>query len=507
LIRNSTEKGYFTLTAKCAIGIIHTRIHFNGDGYEFSSKEGDVFSSLHDLVQHYMDNPDHLQTAEGVALNLKYPMPEDTPTRERWFHGSISGHDAQQILQKSTIKEGSFLVRDSRSEPGSFAFAIKIKQDKPITHVKIRQNLKNRFQLEPQDNTNQVEKDFATLDELVENYKSHGLVDKDMNLIKFSIPVPTTRVLASEIGVRITELEKSKGRGGYFEEFQKLQEYEAKLKNTLPSVPEGKKSHNMAKNRYRNIVPYDDHRVTIGPEKDYINASYIPHIDISMRDGKKYISTQGPIPDTIRDFWRMIYYENAPVIVMTALAIESARKKCEEYWPKRPGIEGRERHGDLEVELIEERKDRESFIVRKMVLEYQNQRKIVTQYQFLKWPDFDVPNNPGEVLEFLGIVHNKYMEVPQPARGPIVVHCSAGIGRSGAFIVCDMICDQIRKTGQSTHIDIKNTVQHCRMHRPGMVQTEGQYTFIYKALEVQMDSLTQRQNLAPISTPPIVPPR
>merc|ERR1739838_1023694 len=330
---------------------------------------------------------------------------------------------------------------------------------------------------------------------------SHGLVDRDLNLIKFSIPVPTTGVLASALGVRITELEKSSQNNGYFEEFKNLQEYEAKLKNTLPSLPEGKKSHNMAKNRYRNIVPYDDHRVTIGPERDYINASYIPHIDPSMREMKKYISTQGPIPDTIRDFWRMVYYENAPIIVMTALAIESHRKKCEEYWPKTEGQT--ENHGDLSVELIQEKHDRDSFIVRRMVLEYKGERRIVTQYQFLKWPDFDVPQNPGEVLEFLGIVHNKYMEVDQTRRGPIVVHCSAGIGRSGAFIVCDMICDLIRKTGQSTHIDIKNTVQHCRKHRPGMVQTEGQYTFIYKALEVQMDSLTQRQNLAPLSTPPI----
>jgi len=163
-------------------------------------------------------------------------------------------------------------------------------------------------------NANILKKDFVTLDDLVDNYKNHGLVDKDLNLIKFSIPVPSTGFRAVDFPGRISELEKSRGlQSGYFEEFKNLQEYEAKLKNQWPSFSEGKKTHNMAKNR-----------VTIGPEYDYINALYIPHIDPTC--SKRYISTQGPIPDTIYDFWRMVYYENVPIIVMTALAIESARK-------------------------------------------------------------------------------------------------------------------------------------------------------------------------------------
>lgn len=497
LIRKSQgQAGAYTLTAKCESGIVHIRIHFNGDGFEFTSKAGQDFPSLPELVEHYMENRDQLVTNEGIPLILRYPCtdPSYGPTNQRWYHGNISGKDAEQILNGKQIKPGSFLVRDSRSTPGSFAYSIKYGD--VIKHVKINQNLDNKFQLEPDGTGNLRPKEFSKLEDLVEHYKEFGMVDTATSLIRPAIPVPTSGMLAEHIYQRNHVLGGGDARG-YTEEFLELQQFEARFKNRNKK-PIGKSDQNMKKNRYRNIVPYDLHRVPLGPQHDYINASYIHHIDPKENEKpnpKKYISTQGPLPNTIEDFWRMIYDEKAPIIVMTALTVETDRKKCEEYWPKADCVL---KTGSFELELLDERfcgdqgsADGAVYCIRKIEIRCGSDIREVDQYQFLQWPDFDVPKNPADVLEFLEIVSKHYEESSQnPATsGPMVVHCSAGIGRSGAFIVCDMIAEKIRKYGPQTLINIKNTVQHCREHRPGMVQTEDQYKFIYRAIEHHIESL------------------
>lgn len=487
LIRKSEGKsGAYTLTAKCESGVVHTRIHFNGDGFEFTSKAGEVFPSLPDLVEHYMENKDQLVTNDGIPLLLKNPLtdPSSGPTSQRWYHGNISGKDAETILNQHSHQPGSFLVRDSRSAPGAFAYSIKT-EGNIIKHVKINKTLINKFQLDqPDENGTGVAKQFDNLEELVDHYKEFGMVDTATSLIRPDIPVSTSGILAEHIYQRNTVLASGKGSTGYSEEFLELQQFEARFKNKSKK-PFGKTDENMKKNRYRNIVPYDTHRVPLGPNSDYINASYVKHYD--QKSKKKYISTQGPLPNTITDFWRMIYDECSPVIVMTALTVETARKKCEVYWPETKGHPIV--YDQFQLELIEERNVKNIYKVRKIELRTENETREIDQYQFLKWPDFDVPENPDDVLMFLQEVSNQYEEAFVHLSGPMVVHCSAGIGRSGAFIVCDMICDLIKKNGHQSIINIQDAVKHCREHRPGMVQTEDQYRFIYRAIEHHVNKI------------------
>ncbi|XP_017473137.1 PREDICTED: tyrosine-protein phosphatase corkscrew isoform X2 [Rhagoletis zephyria] len=207
---------------------------------------------------------------------------------------------------------------------------------------------------------------------------------------------------------------------------------------------------------------------------------------------KVYIATQGCLPTTIVDFWNMIWQENTRVIVMTTKEIERNRSKCAKYWPD----EGQCRQfGPAKIQCLSESKTSD-YTLREFIFSWRDKpERRIYHYHFQVWPDHGVPQDPGCVLNFLQDVNTKQSQLTLAGEkpGPICVHCSAGIGRTGTFIVIDMILDQIDRYGLDTEIDIQRTIQMLRSQRSGLVQTEAQYKFVYYAVQHYIQTLIQRK--------------
>ncbi|KAM5148665.1 receptor-type tyrosine-protein phosphatase F isoform 2-T5 [Mantella aurantiaca] len=230
---------------------------------------------------------------------------------------------------------------------------------------------------------------------------------------------------------------------------------------------------NKPKNRYANVIAYDHSRVILTsvdgvPGSDYINSNYID----GYRKQNAYIATQGPLPETFTDFWRLVWEQRSSTIVMMTRLEEKSRVKCDQYWPGR----GSETYGMIQVTLLDT-VELATYTVRTFAL-YKNgssEKREIRQFQFMAWPDHGVPEYPTPILAFLRRVKACN---PQDA-GPTVVHCSAGVGRTGCFIVIDAMLERVKleKT-----VDIYGQVTCMRSQRNYMVQTEDQYVFIHEAL-------------------------
>ncbi|XP_017064668.1 tyrosine-protein phosphatase corkscrew isoform X2 [Drosophila eugracilis] len=211
---------------------------------------------------------------------------------------------------------------------------------------------------------------------------------------------------------------------------------------------------------------------------------------------KTYIATQGclltPQVNTVTDFWNMVWQENTRVIVMTTKEYERGKEKCARYWPD----EGRsEQFGPARIQCVTENSTSD-YTLREFLVSWRDQpARRIFHYHFQVWPDHGVPADPGCVLNFLQDVNTRQSQLAQAGEkpGPICVHCSAGIGRTGTFIVIDMILDQIVRNGLDTEIDIQRTIQMVRSQRSGLVQTEAQYKFVYYAVQHYIQTLIARK--------------
>jgi len=250
------------------------------------------------------------------------------------------------------------------------------------------------------------------------------------------------------------------------------------------------------KNRYMNVRPIDATRVKLSHSGalggDYINANYVTgwHADPA------YICTQGPIPGTIHDFWRMVWEESVGVIMMVTKEIEGGKMKCHKYWPDENGSI---QCGTLEVLYREYDTSDPDVDIRRVTLRssiFNESREVVTM-QMKSWPDQGVPRTPAT---FLQLVHNMRDQQAQAAargqNGPIVVHCSAGIGRTGTLIAVDI---SMRRLLASGNIDMLSTVNHIRQQRAGAVQTIAQYHFCYQAMRefVELNGVQPVESAAP----------
>ena len=448
------------------------------------------------------------------------------PTTERWFHGSISGETAERLLRDKGVN-GSFLVRESKSKIGDYVLMFRTSQA-VLAHVKIRIN-NNKFDV-------YGGKEFNSLTELVEHYKRNPMVLNNGIVVNMKHPLNATCITALDIDARINELSResseNNGKGGFWEEFEYIQHQECKV---LFNRKIGQEDRNMLKNRYRNILPYDYTRVIVNKpisfrnnnensqsinesnsfssndntdgatttniDSDYINASYIKLVEdcttISPRtkpvpNSKIYIATQGPLPNTVNDFWWMVWQERSDCIVMMTKEVERGKNKCYRYWPT---IEQRLLQcGPIEVKILSEvnRKaleddyTRREFEIKYVGDENNDSRAVrsVVHYQYHAWPDQHTPSNPASILSFLQDINSC------PPNGPMIAHCSAGIGRSGALIVIDMLIDQLKHYGLSYEIDIQHIVKVARAQRSGLVQTEAQYKFIYLAIQSYIRAFT-----------------
>ncbi|XP_043556947.1 receptor-type tyrosine-protein phosphatase alpha isoform X2 [Chiloscyllium plagiosum] len=253
--------------------------------------------------------------------------------------------------------------------------------------------------------------------------------------------------------------------------------------NALPACPiqatceAASKEENKEKNRYVNILPYDHSRVHLTPvegvpDSDFINASYIN----GYQEKNKFIAAQGPKEETVNDFWRMIWEQNTATIVMVTNLKERKECKCAQYWPD----QGCWTYGNIRVS-VEDMMVLVDYTIRKFCIQQvgdvmnKKPQRLVTQFHFTSWPDFGVPFTPIGMLKFL-----KKVKTCNPSfAGAIVVHCSAGVGRTGTFIVIDAMLDMMHAERK---VDVFGFVSRIRAQRCQMVQTDMQYVFIYQAL-------------------------
>ena len=423
----------------------HIKIQNTGDYYDLYG--GEKFATLAELVQYYQENQGQLKERNGDTIDLKVPLTSIDPTAERWFHGNLSGKDAEKLVLDRG-KNGSFLVRESQSKPGDYVLTVRT--DDKVTHVMIR-STNNKFDVGGGEA-------FDSLSDLIEHYKKNPMVETSGTVVHLKQPFNATRILADSIESRVKILSKenvtNNGKAGFWEEFEFLQQQECKH---LYTRKEGQKSENRIKNRYKNILPFDYTRVVLRdrtdvdpnvPGYDYINANiiavstlveqihlvfcYLLSIVVSNMtvlhdnqneedDSKKhYIATQGPLSVTINDFWWMIWQENSKVNVMITKEVERAKNKCARYWPDIPG-ETKE-YGRLKVQTLVEKQCPDYTLREFQVTDTKTEEtRILFQYHFTAWPDHGVPSDPGCVLNFLQEVNMKQEQV-QPA-GPIIVHC------------------------------------------------------------------------------------
>ncbi|XP_063153847.1 receptor-type tyrosine-protein phosphatase F isoform X2 [Candoia aspera] len=307
----------------------------------------------------------------------------------------------------------------------------------------------------------------------------HSIGLKDSLLAHSSDPVEMRRLNYQTPGMRdhppipVTDLADNIDRLKANDGLKFSQEYESIDPGQQFTWENSNLEVNKPKNRYANVIAYDHSRVILTsidgvPGSDYINANYID----GYRKQNAYIATQGPLPETLSDFWRMVWEQRTATIVMMTRLEEKSRVKCDQYWPGR----GTETYGLIQVTLLDT-VELATYTVRTFAL-YKNgssEKRELRQFQFMAWPDHGVPEYPTPILAFL----RRVKACNPPDAGPVVVHCSAGVGRTGCFIVIDAMLERMK---HEKTVDIYGHVTCIRSQRNYMVQTEDQYIFIHEAL-------------------------
>ncbi|KAF4078630.1 hypothetical protein AMELA_G00201110 [Ameiurus melas] len=292
--------------------------------------------------------------------------------------------------------------------------------------------------------------------------------------------------------------------GAYAVEFLKLKRQSTKYRaDKTYSTKVADRQENVKKNRYKDIVPFDHSRVKLSlftskNDTDYINANFIR----GVWGPTEYIATQGPLPHTILDFWRMLWEYNVQVIVMACREFEMGRKKCERYWP--------ETMVDVFVcdpfkIYCESEENKGDYLIRILKVTFNNSSRTLKQLHYMNWPDHGVPDTIPPILEML-----QDMRVFQEQDdAPICIHCSAGCGRTGALCAIDYTWNLLKKQMIPEDFSIYNLVQDMRTQRPSIVQTKEQYELVYRTIQflfekhLQMMGSNSKKKEVLAASPPI----
>uniref|UniRef100_A0AAX7U5H2 Receptor-type tyrosine-protein phosphatase epsilon n=1 Tax=Astatotilapia calliptera TaxID=8154 RepID=A0AAX7U5H2_ASTCA len=271
-------------------------------------------------------------------------------------------------------------------------------------------------------------------------------------------------------------------RIGLEEEFKKL----TNMRIMKENMRTGNLPANMKKNRVLQIIPYDFNRVILSMRRgqeytDYVNASFID----GYRHKDYYIATQGPLQHTVEDFWRMVWEWKCHSIVMLTELQEREQDKCFQYWPTEDSVS----YGDYTVELKGDTLC-ETFSLRDLVLTFvpEKQTRMIRHFHFHGWPEIGIPAEGKGMIDIIAAVQKQQQ---QSGNHPIVVHCSAGAGRTGTFIALSNILERVKAEGL---LDVFQTVKSLRMQRPHMVQTVEQYDFCYRVVQDFVDIFSDYAN-------------
>nr|CAD2156085.1 unnamed protein product [Meloidogyne enterolobii] len=536
----------YTLSIHRGTRVTHVKIVHNPLSKTLRLPSGHDFHSVEAVVQFLEANPKVLTEADGLSIELtkpaQLPIAETVVNvgSDRFFHIATSGHEAEALLKDEPC--GTYLVRESCSNEGEFALSVRSNTDK-VVHVRISHK-NGRFCIVPKDNFRTLAglvENYIRLP-MVQNGGSAVKLKTPLPSTRF-----TAATIDDRIDCLLKPSKKHGAKDEFAEEFENLHRHEEDSQLFI-SCKEGRKAENVRKNRYRNVVPFDHTRIRLqrspssnngcaggGGGKllvnnDYINANYV-EIPLDTKRypefadfKRRYISTQGCLEETVSDFWQMVWQENSLLIVMVTKEVERGRVKCYRYWPD---LDEEFNYGNLIVKTIEETKS-DDYMRRVFVLkrkkdenkanneaktaassaasckeeqeeihqkdEKEEEQKLIYHFQILSWEDNDAC--PVEsVLNFLdavnecekneiGGVKNKMNK--KSKIGPTIVHCSAGIGRTGTFLALDIIINRIKQKGPKCVCDVQRTVKMLREQRATMVQTEAQYRFIFHVISAFM---------------------
>ncbi|KAK7128946.1 hypothetical protein R3I94_017241 [Phoxinus phoxinus] len=298
------------------------------------------------------------------------------------------------------------------------------------------------------------------------------------------------------------EAEQEGAENGFAGEFLKLKRQSTKYRaeKTYPSTAADKQD-NVKKNRYKDIVPFDHSRVKLSLIKskhdtDYINASFIKGVFGS----RAYIATQGPLPNTVLDFWRMLWEYNVQVVVMACREFEMGRKKCERYWP-----ESKEDVFVCEPFAIhyESDENKGEYLIRTLKVTCKQVSRTLKQLHYVNWPDHGVPDSIPAILELLQDmrIYQDHDELP------ICIHCSAGCGRTGALCAIDYTWNLLKRQMIPENFSIFELVKDMRTQRPSVVQTKEQYELVYRTIQLLFErylaAMEEPNREVPASTLPV----
>ncbi|XP_048864291.1 tyrosine-protein phosphatase non-receptor type 12-like isoform X4 [Brienomyrus brachyistius] len=283
------------------------------------------------------------------------------------------------------------------------------------------------------------------------------------------------RKFIEEVGAMLAG--DQRGEDNFGGDFMKLRRLSTKYRTEkIFSTNAGEKEENVKKNRYKDILPFDHSRVkvslkTSNQDMDYVNANFIK----GTGGSRAYIATQGPLPNTILDFWRMNWEYKVAIIVMACREFEMGRKKCERYFP----LFGDDplTFGPFKISC-ESEEAKTDYIIRTLAVEHQNEMRRVTQFHYINWPDHDVPSSFDSILDMIGLMR----EYQEHEDVPICIHCSAGCGRTGAICAIDYTWNLLKAGKIPEEFRVFQVIQEMRTQRHSAVQTKEQYELVHRAI-------------------------
>ncbi|XP_072403590.1 tyrosine-protein phosphatase non-receptor type 13 isoform X2 [Chiloscyllium punctatum] len=438
-----------------------------------SDQEAEVLKSLSDVVQQEVN--------KYFSFNPTHSTPKDTPGKGTHFVKTpdtieyIGELKEEEMSAKSedTDYEGFSLPEDSPEQPRKNDYHLSTSIEKTVQEVSVEDASERVSSQTHMENTEKGEVAWRseelpidTLQQDVSSIDEWPITKEKLATLSVVKVLHASQYTGSKLDAIVKTLHRLLDQQIPSQEFEHLQDLKP-----LDECLIGQTKDNRRKNRYKNILPYDGTRVPIGEEHGYINASFIK-IPVDKHD-YTYIACQGPLPHTLADFWQMVWEQESNIIAMMTLEVEGGKVKCQRYWPEH---QGKSIIINNKIKIILQRcHSLEEFIIRKieMINLQSGESRQVTHLNFTAWPDHGTPDKPEQLVAFLSYM--RYIK----RTGSLIVHCSAGIGRSGTLICLDTVLTLISK---GLDFDISHIVETMRCQRYGMIQTEAQYIFCYQVI-------------------------